>query len=68
MEMAKQKQASILYALWKRVRRALAADWPDVEDEMTAEDCCSGCCSRFERRDQEYGVPPVGLKGVAPWS
>jgi len=65
MEMANEKQVSILYALWKRVRRALAAGWPDVEDEMTAEDCCGGCCSRFEQRDREYGVPPVGLECLA---
>lgn len=61
--MATEKQASISYVLWKRVLRMLAAGQPDVEDEVTGEDCCGGCCSRFERRDHEYGVPPHRFGG-----
>ena len=42
MEMANEKQASILYALWKRVRRALAAGRPDDEDEVTRKTAAVG--------------------------
>ncbi len=66
MELAIKKRMAVVYAIWKRVLRALAGHESN-SSAVTEEDRPDLYVTQSELRDQEFGIPPHRSGGCCDW-